>query len=221
MTKDAFVKRVFKDARHTLTSPYGWRVHPITHIRTFHYGEDYGTYHVKCPLYSPVYGVVKESAYNLIRGNFVTITTLYGLVRMQHMSSRAVEVGQKVVVGTKLGLAGTSGSSTGVHLHIEYKTPVGDKLDPDTFIALYKDPVIKKAYSGKFPTAPVSRTSGTIANIKSWQAFLCWYGADVKIDGEFGPDTELKTKVFQRLNHLTMDGSVGAKTIAKAKVVLR
>lgn len=76
-------------------------------------------------------------------------------------------------------------------------------------------------YSGVYPRAPVSRTFGTITDARLWQKYLCWYGADVSIDGRFGPDTELKTKAFQRENGLLADGKVGPLTIAKAKTIRR
>jgi len=62
----------------------------------------------------------------------------------------------------------------------------------------------KQYYSGLYPTAPISRKFGTASNIARWQKYLCWYGADVAIDGSFGPDTELKTKIFQRENGLCL-----------------
>lgn len=144
MDKTRFMKRVFKLSPYVMTSDYGWRIHPITRIRSFHYGEDYSTYRKKVPCYSPVYGVVKESTYNVIRGHYVTITTKQGLVRMQHLDSRAVKVGQRVIPGTKVGVVGTTGSSTGIHLHIEYKTLSNYKLDPAVYIPSYKDPIIAR-----------------------------------------------------------------------------
>lgn len=161
MDKTVFMKRVFKDARYVFLSGYGYRIHPITHLRTFHYGEDYGTYHIKCPLYSPVFGVVIESTYNIIRGNYVTIKTPQGLVRMQHLDSKAVKVGQKVIQGTKIGVCGTTGSSTGIHLHIEYKTLAGLKLDPAVFVPSYKDPIIARKKVKASPYANVRSGAGT------------------------------------------------------------
>lgn len=142
MNKAEFLQRIFREAKYALTSGYGYRIHPITHVKTFHYGEDYGTYKVKCPLYSPIYGVVKEATYNVARGNYVTITTPFGLVRLQHLNSRSVSVGQRIVAGTLIGYAGTTGASTGVHLHLEFKTLAGGAMNPDSFVPMYKDPII-------------------------------------------------------------------------------
>jgi hypothetical protein len=78
-----------------------------------------------------------------------------------------------------------------------------------------------KPYMGKYPTPVVSKTEGTPLNVKLWQQYLCWYGADVKVDGLFGPDTYLKTVAFQKANGLVPDGSVGPLTISKAKTIRR
>ena len=72
-------------------------------------------------------------------------------------------------------------------------------------------------YKGFFPTKTVNKKTGSKKNTKRWQKFLCWYGADVEIDGDFGKDTEAKTKIFQRKVGLVADGSAGPKTIAEAK----
>lgn len=140
MDKKVFMGRVFKDSVYYLTSGYGYRIHPITGVKTFHYGEDYGTNRLKVPLYSPVYGIVTESTYSAIRGHYVTVRTVYGYVRMQHLDSRAVAVGKVVTPGMKLGVCGRSGSSTAIHLHIEYKHLDKTKCDPDDFVPRYFDP---------------------------------------------------------------------------------
>jgi murein DD-endopeptidase MepM/ murein hydrolase activator NlpD len=218
MDKTQFMKRVFKDSYYQFNSGYGYRIHPITHLRTFHYGEDYGTNKIKCPLFSPVFGIVTESTYNAIRGNYVTIKTVFGLVRMQHLTSRAVSVGQEVAPGQQIGVAGTTGSSTGVHLHIEYKTLAGVKLDPAVFIPLYAE---THSYPDALPTATVNRTRGTYANIVRWQKFLCWYGANVVIDGHFGTDSASKTAILQRNLGLVVDESAGPATRSMAALIKR
>jgi murein DD-endopeptidase MepM/ murein hydrolase activator NlpD len=218
MDKTQFMKRVFKDSYYQFNSGYGYRIHPITHLRTFHYGEDYGTNKIKCPLFSPVFGIVTESTYNAIRGNYVTIKTVFGLVRMQHLTSRAVSVGQEVAPGQQIGVAGTTGSSTGVHLHIEYKTLAGVKLDPAVFIPLYAE---THSYPDALPTATVTTERGTFTNIMRWQKFLCWYCSDVSKDGHFGNDTKAKTMAFQGNTGLFVDGKAGPATREKAKLIKR
>lgn len=109
------------DGCYTLTSLFGPRIHPITGLPGSHLGTDvrasYGT-----PIKSAKGGVVITSTYNSSYGNYVVvnhgsgITTLYA-----HMSSRAVSVGQVVSQGEVLGYVGSTGSSTGNHLHYEIR----------------------------------------------------------------------------------------------------
>jgi hypothetical protein len=82
-----------------------------------------------------------------------------------------------------------------------------------------------KPYPGLFPTAPIGRKDGvqygTTSNKIRWQKYLCWYGADVAVDGSYGLDTKEKTITFQKENGLVQDGNAGDLTIAKAKTVKR
>ena len=77
---------------------------------------------------------------------------------------------------------------------------------------------VKKAYTGKFPTKTIKRGSKGL-NVEHWQKFLVWAGYDVKIDRDFGPDTEKATIKFQTKHKLEADGIVGPLTIAKAKTI--
>lgn len=78
-----------------------------------------------------------------------------------------------------------------------------------------------KKYKGLLPKKTINKRIGNKTDIKRWQKFLCWFGADVEIDGDFGKDTEAKTEIFQRKVGLVADGSAGPKTIAEAKVYRR
>lgn len=72
-------------------------------------------------------------------------------------------------------------------------------------------------YTGKLPTKTVGVNMGTAADVKLWQKALCWFGADVAVDGVFGKDTEAKTKACQKKLGVVADGYVGAKTKAAFK----
>lgn len=78
---------------------------------------------------------------------------------------------------------------------------------------------IPTKYSGKLPTAPVSKNTGTKANILLWQKFLNWCGIVVKEDGLFGDKTAEATKIFQGWNFLLKDGKVGKDTLKVASLV--
>ena len=118
----------------TLTSAFGYRIHPISGQAHSHTGIDVsasgGT-----PIYAAKGGQVILSEYgsgvNWSYGNFVVIdhgdgtTTLYA-----HMSSRAVSEGQMVTQGQTIGYVGNTGNSKGNHLHLEVRVN-GQRVDPE------------------------------------------------------------------------------------------
>lgn len=107
-----------KDLKRT-ASGYGWRSDPIYRVRRFHHGMDFA-----CDTGTPVYatgnGVVTYAKWQSGYGNFIIIDHGYGYVtRYAHLSSIKVKQGQKVVRGEEIGLVGSTGKSTGPHLHYE------------------------------------------------------------------------------------------------------
>lgn len=108
-----------------VTSPYGMRLHPIKKVKLMHGGIDLAGVSEKKP-------AVIASANGTVRvaktlagsyGKYVVLVhsiggvlheTLYG-----HLDSYSVKEGQKVKQGQQIGVMGTTGSSTGVHLHFE------------------------------------------------------------------------------------------------------
>ncbi len=114
---------------YTLSSLFGTRTDPFTGQPGNHRGIDipapYGT-----SILASRGGVVITSGYNSSYGNYVVIShggsdsTLYG-----HMSSRAVSVGESVSQGQVIGYVGSTGRSTGNHLHFEVRVN-GNRTDP-------------------------------------------------------------------------------------------
>ena len=114
-----------------LSSLFGYRIHPITGVAHSHTGIDIpasgGT-----PILAAKSGQVVTSAYHYSYGNYVVIdhgngnSTLYA-----HMSSRAVSEGQMVTQGQVIGYVGTTGSSTGNHLHFEVRDNY-TRVDPES-----------------------------------------------------------------------------------------
>lgn len=104
---------------HRVTSPFGWRTHPITGRRNLHGGIDIAAPN-GTPIMASKTGVVVISQYGSSYGNYVVIShpdgtrTLYA-----HMSQRNVSAGDTVRQGQTVGLVGSTGSSTGNHLHFE------------------------------------------------------------------------------------------------------
>lgn len=104
-----------------ITSPYGMRVHPITHRYKLHDGTDFGA---SCgtPIHAAAGGQIIEQYYNGGYGNRVimnngvmkghVIVTAYN-----HLSRYALKVGDKVNRGDVVGYVGSTGYSTGCHLH--------------------------------------------------------------------------------------------------------
>ncbi|WP_342515311.1 peptidoglycan DD-metalloendopeptidase family protein [Sporosarcina sp. FSL K6-1522] len=100
------------------TSSYGYRIHPITGDRKMHYGDDYGA-PSGTPIPAQSAGTVVQSAFNSFRGNYVRIKS--GIMERiyQHNSRNSVGVGSVVKAGQTVGTVGSTGASTGPHLHYE------------------------------------------------------------------------------------------------------
>ena len=104
---------------HYITSPFGWRYHPIYQTQKYHSGVDIGASY-GATIVAADGGTIITAGSVSGYGNCVVInhgngiTTLYG-----HMSSIAVSVGQKVSKGQTIGYVGSTGNSTGPHLHWE------------------------------------------------------------------------------------------------------
>ncbi|WP_287940250.1 M23 family metallopeptidase [Sphingopyxis sp.] len=117
----------------SLSSSYGMRVHPITGKLARHNGVDipapYGT-----PIYATADGIVGRAQRLGGYGNYVeiehgnAIETRYG-----HMSSFIVRPGQQVKKGDVIGYVGSTGRSTGNHLHYEVRID-GEPVNPMPFV---------------------------------------------------------------------------------------
>jgi len=110
-----------------VTSPFGMRVHPITGEKTEHHGIDLVA-EAGTPAMATARGVVVWRGNKLGYGNCIVIrhgthlSTIYG-----HLSHIGVHTGQSVSKGEVIGLSGSTGFSTGPHLHFEVRrdgTPV-------------------------------------------------------------------------------------------------
>ena len=118
------------DWRNKISSNYGWRIHPITGIRTFHDGVDIAV-PTGTPLYSAVTGTVIKSYYSDSAGNMVVIQNESGWqITFMHMDSRAVSVGETIKQGQFVGYSGNTGNSTGPHLHIRIHDADDQPINP-------------------------------------------------------------------------------------------
>lgn len=124
--------------RGTITSRYGSRLDPFTGDPSFHNGIDLGA-----PEGTPVRaardGTVAEVGSSPVLGTYVVLThpggwqTVYG-----HLSSVAAVAGAKVALGAFIGCVGSTGKTTGPHLHFELRRK-GDAVDPLPLLAVKKD----------------------------------------------------------------------------------
>ena len=103
---------------YTLTSPFGMRTHPILGVQRMHNGID-----MACAQGTPIYatraGVVTAASYQAGgAGNYVSINHLDGFASIyMHMTHYVVSAGQNVSQGQLIGYVGSTGLSTGPHLH--------------------------------------------------------------------------------------------------------
>ena len=102
-----------------ITSGFGGRVAPTAGATTGHDGIDYGAGY-GAAVYAADSGTVITAQYNSARGNYIVINHGNGMQTWyQHLSSMNVTVGQTVARGQVIGNVGTTGISTGPHLHFE------------------------------------------------------------------------------------------------------
>ena len=130
---------------YTTTSEYGMRHHPIYNTSKLHAGIDLAPNgNNTIPIASAGKGVVVYSQYHQSGGNMLIIKhpeykakngqSLY--TSYLHMTSPAnVGVGERVGKGQIIGNTGTSGSSTGLHLHFEVHEGQGNQVNPRNYIA--------------------------------------------------------------------------------------
>ncbi len=119
-----------------VSSKYGWRIHPIYGTQKFHSGVDlaaaYGT-----PIYAAYSGVVAGAGYNSSMGNYVMINHGDGLYTVyMHASSLNVKEGDTVTTGQTIALVGSTGNSTGNHLHFSVRLN-GEYVDPNGYYPFY------------------------------------------------------------------------------------
>lgn len=119
-----------------ISSPYGWRIHPIYGTNKFHSGVDLaapkGT-----SIFAAASGVVEAAAYNSSMGNYVMVNHGAGLYTVyMHCSGFAVKAGDMVTAGQTIAYVGSTGASTGNHLHFSVRLN-GNYVDPNDYVKFY------------------------------------------------------------------------------------
>lgn len=234
---------VLKKGKHTITSPFGPRV--IFGKKQTHTGIDFvGANNAIDDIIAFAEGKVTISKYSTTAGEYVQIdhgNNIY--TRYLHMEngSRKVRVGAKVKKGQVLGRMGSTGNSTGPHLHFDININ-GTYVDPEPYLKgtkTFKKAKIKKdknvlnwqkaAKKDKFIIkadgfwGEESETVASKAICKKRDneyryknlTKIVQKAVGVKADGKFGSATEKAVKKYQKLLGLNADGIVGLNTWKK------
>jgi murein DD-endopeptidase MepM/ murein hydrolase activator NlpD len=119
----------------TPTSGYGVRIDPIQHKEIKHPGFDLAA-RVGTPVAAAATGTVVQAGPAGTYGNLVTVRHGNGVeTRYAHLSATTVKAGDHVDAGQQIGNVGTTGYSTGPHLHFEVRKD-GQAIDPAPFLPL-------------------------------------------------------------------------------------
>lgn len=114
-----------------VSSPFGYRWHPTTGEWSMHKGVDLAAYK-GTPIYASRSGYVNVATYHATAGNYITINHGDGYTSVyMHMTHYIVKPGQYVKAGELVGYVGSTGRSTGPHLHfgIHYKGTYVNPMD--------------------------------------------------------------------------------------------
>jgi murein DD-endopeptidase MepM/ murein hydrolase activator NlpD len=115
------------------SSSYGWRIDPFTGYKAFHEGLDFPA-NSGTPIRAAADGIVSFAERTPDYGNIVKIEHGSGLeTRYAHASKLLVHVGERVVKGQEVAEVGSTGRSTGPHLHYEIRLN-GESLDPRKYL---------------------------------------------------------------------------------------
>lgn len=124
----------------TVSSGFGWRNHPVSGKRHFHTGVDIpaprGT-PVACPVAGTVLRIDRDcgGADRCPNGNAVFVLDTEGLRwAFLHLDTVTVRVGENVRPGWIVGTVGSSGQTTGAHLHLQVILPDGSSKNPLTLV---------------------------------------------------------------------------------------
>jgi murein DD-endopeptidase MepM/ murein hydrolase activator NlpD len=132
------------EKKYNISSYYGYRIHPIYGYRKFHSGVDFNA-PFGAKILSVSSGTVELSSWNGGYGNCIIVRDgsgnkwLYG-----HMAEQSVlGVGDKVGKGQVIGYVGSTGLSTGPHLHLERRTSDNSTVDPLPHLPYYAKGTLK------------------------------------------------------------------------------
>lgn len=121
-----------------ITSGFGYRLHPVTGERDFHTGIDIAAAE-GTPVVAALPGTVTEVGYDGIYGNYVRMSHGTNIeTRYCHCSEILVEEGSQLREGERIALSGSTGMTTGAHLHFEVLAD-GLLADPASVLEVHHD----------------------------------------------------------------------------------
>lgn len=215
----------------TANSEIGMRVHPITGVRTQHRGRDIAAA-TGTPVYAAYDGTIICACYEANgAGNYIKISHASSYETLYMHLSKFERTSGTVKKGDLIGRVGSTGGSTGPHLHFEVRR-YGTFIDWDNGIPRGTYVTAKTAVPYDFvglsaggtvtpsPTCTrswptVGRSTSFSSNAKAVQYLLKSRGYSITVDGYFGSGTESTVKSFQSSKGLTSDGIVGKNTWEK------
>ena len=122
------------ESKARITSPFGPRHHPILNRQRMHNGVDFGS-GMNAQVYSAADGRVKLAQYSNSFGNWIIVEHSNGYTSVYaHLNSFKVKKGDVVKKGELIGLTGSTGRSTGPHLHYEVRLN-GTPINPEGYLA--------------------------------------------------------------------------------------
>ena len=189
-----------------ITSPYGYRIHPITKKKTFHNGLDLVSKEKNRNLYAIDDGYVQKVVSNQSKsktgfGNYVWVRyPRYNLsLLFAHCSKINLKKGAKVKKGTIVAIMGSTGRSTGVHLHLGMTKIGSDKwLNPEKYSML----------DDKYNLTRKLKKGCNGDDVKKLQKKL----GGLTVDGKFQKKTDTRVRAYQKSHKLVVDGVVGKDT---------
>ena len=123
---------IWPTAGKTINSGYGFRLDPFTRRASFHSGVDIDG-RTGSPVYATAKGTVETVEFDSQKGNYIVIDHSYGIETVyMHLQKTFVAPGDHVEKGQKIGSIGSTGRSTGPHLHYEVHKN-GQPVDPQKY----------------------------------------------------------------------------------------
>lgn len=189
-----------------ITSPYGYRINPVTKKKQFHNGLDLVSKEKNRNLYAIDDGYVQKVVSNQSKsktgfGNYIWVRyPRYNLsLLFAHCSKINLKKGDKVKKGTIVAIMGSTGRSTGVHLHLGMT-----KIGSDTWL----NPEKYSMLDDKYNLTRKLKKGCNGDDVKKLQKTL----GGLTVDGKFQKKTDARVRAYQKSHKLVADGVVGKDT---------